>query len=272
MNLFKSAWVETVFEGRNQEYGAYSLRKENGKVTLVALLIGAVVFSIAVSFPVISRMLAKEEVIEEKSVEDTKIIMAEILAPPPPPEEIIEQPKVVKQTKTVQEVVKHTPPVIVEKETVEQEVTSVDDLKDKIAGSKNIEADPDAGQVVIDNTHAEVTIDSDIIEENPNEIYTAVEVPPSYPGGIDEFRKFVGRNFNPPSVDRDLKGTVYVQFVVEKDGSLTDIQVARDLGYGTGAEAVRVLKRAKKWNPGVQNGRNVRVRYTLPIQINVTAR
>src|SRR5690554_8234289 len=105
-------------------------------------------------------MLAKEEVVEEKSVEDTKIIMAEILAPPPPPQEIIEKPIVQKQTKTVQEVVKHTPPVIVEKETVEQEVTSVDELKDKIAGSQNIEASED-GEVVIDNTHSEVTIEAD---------------------------------------------------------------------------------------------------------------
>ncbi|MFA5555812.1 MAG: TonB family protein [Flavobacteriaceae bacterium] len=264
MNLFKSAWVDTVFEGRNQEYGAYTLRKENGKVTLLALLIGAVMFSFAVSFPVISRMLAKDEVVEEKSVEDTKIIMAEILTPPPP-EEVIEQPKVIKQTKTIQEVVKHTPPVIVEQETVEQEVTSVDDLKDKIAGSIDIEASPD-GEVVIDNSHAEVTVDAEIIDEN--HIYMAVEVAPSYPGGIDEFRKFVARNYN-LSPDRDIKGNVIVQFVVEKDGSLTDIEVVRDLGYGAGAEAVRVLKRAKKWNPGVQNGRNVRVKYTLPIQINI---
>ena len=268
MNLFKSAWIETVFEGRNQEYGAYALRKENGKVTLLALLIGGFLFSAAISFPVISKMLAKEEVVETKSVEDTKIVIEAILTPPP--EEVIEQPKVVKQTKTVQEVVKHTPPVIVEKETVTQEVTSVDELKDKVAGSKNIEASDD-GQVVIDGTHSEVKVDSDIVE-NPNQIYTAVEVQPSYPGGMDEFRKFVGRNFNPPSVDRDLKGQVLVQFVVEKDGSLTDINVVRDLGYGTGAEAVRVLKRAKKWNPGIQNGRAVRVRYTLPIQINVSSR
>lgn len=269
MNLFKSAWVDTVFEGRNKEYGAYVLRKENGKTVLLALLIGAVAFSAIVSYPVISKKFAKEKVVEEKSVQDTQIIMAEILAPPPPPEEPIEQPQVVKQTKTVQEVVKHTPPVIVEQETVEEEVTSVDDLKDKIAGSTNIEASDD-GEVVIDNTHAEVTIDAEIIDET--QIYTAVEVMPDYPGGIDEFRKFIAREFRAPDVDRDLRGVVVVQFVVETDGSLTDIVVGRDLGYGTGAEAMRVVRRSKKWNPGVQNGRAVRVRYTMPIQINISAR
>src|SRR5690554_1739876 len=266
MNLFKSAWVDTVFEGRNQEYGAYTLRKENGKVTLLALLIGAVIFSFAVSFPVISRMLAKDEVVEEKSVEDTKIIMAEILTPPPP-EEIIEQPKVIKKTKTIQEVVKHTPPVIVEQETVEQEVTSVDDLKDKIAGSIDIEASDD-GEVVIDNSHAEVTVDAEIIDEN--HVYMAVEVMPEYPGGINEFRKYVANRFRSPDVDRDIKGQVIVNFVVEADGSLSNIKVLRDnIGYGAGEEAIRVIKTSKKWNPGVQNGRNVRVSYTLPIQLNI---
>jgi len=266
MNLFKSAWVETVFEGRNQEYGAYTLRKENGKVILLALLIGAIIFSTAISLPVILKMLAKEQVVEEKSVEDTKIIMAEILAPPPP-EEIIEQPKVVKQTKTVQEVVKHTPPVIVERETVEQEVTSVDDLKDKIAGSQNIEASDD-GEVVIDGTHSEVKVDSEIVE-NPNQIYTAVEVMPDYPGGINEFRNFVAKQYDTSGFGRALKGQIVVQFVVEPDGSLTNFKVLKDLGYGTGDRAIRVIKRAKKWKPGNQNGRAVRVLYNFPMVIDI---
>jgi len=270
MNLFKSAWIETVFEGRNQEYGAYTLRKENGKVTLLALLIGAVIFSVAVSFPVISKMLAKEEVVEEKSVEDTKIIMAEILAPPPPPQEIIEQPKVVKQTKTVQEVVKHTPPVIVEKETVEQEVTSVEELVDKVAGSRNIEASDD-GEVVIDGTHSEVKVDSEIVE-SPDKIYTAVEVMPDYPGGINEFRNFVARSYDTSGINRTLKGQVVIQFVVETDGSLTNFKILRDLGHGTGERAIRAIKRAKKWQPGNQNGRPVHVLYNFPMMIDIRDR
>jgi protein TonB len=270
MNLFKSAWVDTVFEGRNQEYGAYVLRKENGKVSLRALIIGGLIFSFAIGAPVILKKLAKDPVVEDTTPIDTKIVMMEILEPVKPPEEIIEKPIIKKETKTVQEVVKHVPPVIVEKETVQQEITSVDDLKDKIAGSKNVEADPDAGEVVLDGTHSTQKVDAEIIDDN--KIYTAVQVMPEFPGGMDAFRKYVQREFNAPSVDRDLKGKVWVQFVVETDGSLTDIKVVRDLGHGTGAEAVRVLKKAKKWNPGVQNGRKVRVSYTLPIDINISSR
>jgi len=271
MDLFKSNWVDTIFEGRNQEYGAYVLRKENGKVTLLALLIGATIFTLAISGPVIiKKMGSSSEDSAPSEVIDTKTVMMDIIEPVKPIEPPIEKPIVQKETKTIQEVVKHVPPVIVDKETVQQEVTTVDELKDKIAGSKNVEADLDAGEVVIEGAHSTVTNDAEVVE-NPNQIYEAVEVPPAYPGGMNAFRTFIGKNYN-LNVDRDLKGKVLVQFVVEKDGSLTDIKVVRDIGHGSGAEAVRVLKRAQKWNPGIQNGRAVRVRYTLPIDINISSR
>ena len=100
-------------------------------------------------------------------------------------------------------------------------------------------------------------------------IYTAVEVMPEYPGGMNEFRKYISENYKTPEIDKPLKGKVWIQFVVEKDGSLSNMKVVRDLGYGTGEEAVRVLKNAKKWKSGAQNGKPVRVHYTLPIDINI---
>lgn len=268
INLFNGAWVDTIFEGRNKEYGAYVLRKENGRVSVVALAIGAAIFSLAISAPVIMKIIGSGE--SEASVEtlDTKIVMMEILEPIKKPEEIIHEPVVQKQTKTLVEVVKHVPPVIVEKETVEEEIKSVDDFKDKITGSDNIAASDD-GDIVLDNTHSEIEVKSDIVDDN--NIYVAVEVKPEFPGGMNKFYEFVRKEYKTPDVDRDLKGNVIVEFVVEKDGSLTDIKVLRDIGYGTGAEAIRTLKKSKKWNPGIQNGVPVRVRYTLPIAVNVKA-
>ncbi len=104
---------------------------------------------------------------------------------------------------------------------------------------------------------------------DPNQIHTAAEIAPEYPGGIQEFHKYIAQNYRTPKVTEDLKGNVIVQFVVETDGSLTDIKVIQDLGYGTGEEAVRVLKKSKKWKAGLQDGKPVRVRYTLPISINI---
>jgi len=101
-----------------------------------------------------------------------------------------------------------------------------------------------------------------------NTVYNTagIEVKPEFPGGMDKFYKFIAENFNTPKVEK-LAGKVYVTFVVEKDGSLTDIKVLRDIGHGTGKEAIRVLKLSPKWLPGEQNGRKVRCTYSLPISI-----
>ncbi|MEO0045837.1 MAG: hypothetical protein RL705_1028 [Bacteroidota bacterium] len=95
-----------------------------------------------------------------------------------------------------------------------------------------------------------------------------IEVKPDFPGGLQEFYKFIGKNYKTPNV-KNLKGKVFVMFVIEKDGSLTDIKVLRDIGHGTGEEAVRVLKECPKWLPGEQNGQKVRVLYSLPISIQL---
>lgn len=101
-------------------------------------------------------------------------------------------------------------------------------------------------------------------------IYIGTEVVPEYPdGGINGFRQFVARNFMPPDVETDLKGLVVVSFIIEIDGSISEVQVKRDLGFGTGEEAVRVVSKSKKWKPGIQEGRPVRVRYSLPIRLHI---
>src|SRR5690606_41239011 len=102
-------------------------------------------------------------------------------------------------------------------------------------------------------------------------IFEAVEVAPQPPGGMPAFLKYVGDNYRYPAQAeaQGVSGRVILTFVVETDGSLTDIKIVRDLKYGTGEEAVRVLQRAQKWSPGIQNGRPVRVQYTLPIVLNL---
>jgi beta-lactamase regulating signal transducer with metallopeptidase domain len=114
-------------------------------------------------------------------------------------------------------------------------------------------------------TFAQETPKQEVKAEEP--IYESVEKRPDFPGGIQEFYNFVGKNFKMPNVD-GLKGKVYIQFVVEADGKLTNIKVQRDIGHGTGEEAVRVLKLSPNWIPGEQDGKPVRVQYSLPISIS----
>lgn len=110
-------------------------------------------------------------------------------------------------------------------------------------------------------------IDSEAKEYDENYIYAVVEVMPEYPEGLEKLKEFISQNFDTSNLPENSKGRVFVQFVIEKDGSLSDIKVIRDLGFGTGREAVRVLKLAGKWKAGLHKGEPVRVRFTLPIRV-----
>lgn len=103
--------------------------------------------------------------------------------------------------------------------------------------------------------------------------FVSMSTPPNYPGGIYKFYEYLGKNIKYPTMaaDNEIQGNVFVSFVVEKDGSLTDIKVDRKLGYGTDEEALRVLKLSKRWNPGMQNGKPVRVKYNIPIKFSLNA-
>src|SRR5690606_10018020 len=139
----------------------------------------------------------------------------------------------------------------------------IKEIVDKKLGAETIKGDPDAPLTVepVGNGPADV-----IAEDNSIHNMAGIEVKPDFPGGIKKFYDYVSRNYKIPDED-GLNGKVFVTFVVEKDGSLTDIKVIRDIGYGTGKEAMRVLKNSPRWNPGEQNGKRVRVQYSLPITI-----
>lgn len=111
----------------------------------------------------------------------------------------------------------------------------------------------------------------DIASQSDNRLFVAVEVPPVPVEGMPAFLKYIGTNYVYPkeAEDAKVKGRLMLTFVIEKDGSISDIKSVQDLGYGTGEEAIRVLKTSPKWKPGVQNGKAVRVEYTLPIVLNM---
>ncbi len=257
LDLLTRKWIDIVFEGRNKAYGAYELRKDNTKTTFRSLLIGALIFCFAVGAPLIASLIPEGS--DEDANLDKKIVTIKLppkedqpkeLPPPPPPPPQQTQVKFVK-------------PEVAKTEDVTEEPPKVEEIKDKKLGNENIKGDPDAPLTVepVGNGPSEVV-------EEDNSIYNTagIEVKPDFPGGMEKFYKFVGKNFQVPE-EEGLKGKVFVTFVVEKDGSLTDIKVIRDIGYGTGKEAIRVLKTCPKWNPGEQNGKKVRVLYSLPISI-----
>jgi protein TonB len=124
--------------------------------------------------------------------------------------------------------------------------------------------------------NADIVIDSPVSSSNDasgdsNKIYTSVEKIPEFPGGMEKFVEYLKTNLKYPAVARDNKveGRVFVDFVVEKDGTLTNVKVVRGIGNGCDEEAVRVLKNSPKWHPGILNGHPVRVDFTLPISFEL---
>ena len=101
-----------------------------------------------------------------------------------------------------------------------------------------------------------------------NSIYNSagIEVKPEFSGGMSKFYDYISKNYKSPNVP-GLNGKVFISFVVEKDGSITDIKVLKDIGYGSGEEAIRVLKNCPKWTPAEQNGKKVRCVFMLPLNI-----
>lgn len=110
----------------------------------------------------------------------------------------------------------------------------------------------------------EVEEEEEVAEE---EIFTIVETNPSFPGGEAKMYEFLGKNMKYPPIARDnnIQGRVYVSFVVEKNGAITDVRVLRGIGGGCDEEAIRVVKSMPKWSAGKQRGKPVRVRFNLPI-------
>ncbi|HEY0769113.1 MAG TPA: TonB family protein, partial [Sphingobacteriaceae bacterium] len=102
--------------------------------------------------------------------------------------------------------------------------------------------------------------------------FASVEVLPEFPGGEKAFSAYIADNIKYPELAKanKISGRVFVSFIVEKDGELTDIKVLRGLGYGTDEEAIRILKNSQRWKPGIQNGKPVRVQYTIPISFQLT--
>jgi protein TonB len=260
LDLFKKEWLDIVFEGRNKSYGAYDLRRNSVSTSIRAFIIGAIIFSIAVATPKIAEFIgnvtANDDVALDKKITTVKLPPKEekpkenLQQPPPPP------PKV--------DQVKFVKPVVAKTEEITEEPPKNEEIKDKKIGDENIKGDPNAS-LQLEEPGDGPPVQQQVVEED-NTIYNSagIEVKPEFPGGIDKFYSYVASNFDQPEDDNFPGGRVIVSFVVEKDGSLTDIKV-RDIGYGTKAAAEKVLRNSKRWVPAEQNGKKVRCSYTLPI-------
>ncbi len=264
--------LDIIFEGRNKQYGAYQLRRDYPRRLLRALLItGAVLLLLLLGYylsDVIGGGKKQETLVNDVELENVQKEEKKVEPPPPPP-----PPKTPPPPKV--EIAKFTPPKIVKDNEVkpEEEIKKQDDLDDVKIGKKNEEGVKDEG------APAPVEAGPPIAEAPPkdntdyDQIFNKVEREADFPGGKAAWQKYLERNLN-SSVPTDGGApagiySVSVTFVVEKDGSITDVKALNDPGYGTADEAVRVIKKGPKWTPAEQNGRNVRYQAVQKVSFQV---
>ncbi|WP_257666642.1 energy transducer TonB [Parapedobacter tibetensis] len=271
LDIFKKEWLDVVFEGRNKEYGAYDLRKLSPKATNIGLVVATIAFLLLLLAPAIARWIGLDSGQGEVT---ERILETEVTLSEPPPvneEEPPPPPPVEPPPPRVDQVRMPEPKVVPAEQVQDEEPPTVEQLKLADPGSKTIEGDPNA-EIRIDLPVGEGKIDAEVTESGGSDhIFQSVEINPEPPGGMKAFMDWVSKNYQYPqaAMDAGVNGQVQISFVVERDGSLTDLKVTRDLKYGTGDAALKLLQKAPKWSPGIQNGRPVRVAYTLPIKLNL---
>lgn len=259
INIFANNWVDMVFSGRNQSYGAYVLRKESDKNTNKGILYAIIFFTLAVSSPVILNYI---EGLVPKEVEEVKVVEVNTLEEPPPIDKDQPPPPPAEPPPPLKSTVKFTPPEIKPDEEVPDEPPPTqEELKVVDAGVKTEEGDPNG-------VDASLLSDGDgVTGDTGPEIVTFAEQMPEFEGGQEEMMKYLSKNIQYPPLAREngIEGRVVLQFVVGTDGKISQIEVLKKLGWGLEEEAVRVVKAMPPWRAGKQNGKPVYVKFVLPI-------
>lgn len=265
--------LDILFEGKNKDYGAYALRRSYRRRLISALIMMAV--TVMLIFAVSLFANTNKEVVQEVRVQDVQLENLKQQQeqapepPPPPPPPRVEPPRV--------EITRFTPPRIVRDEDVrpEDQIKDVNKLEETHIGTYNQEGVKDAGIVappVEEHGTGTVAAPRAAVEDYDGEFKT-VHIQAKFPGGDAEWKKYLERNLN-----RDLPAengappsnyTVIVSFLVDKEGNISEVKAENDPGYGTADEAVRVIRKGPKWQPAVQNGRNVIYRQKQSITFRV---
>lgn len=267
IDLIDNSWVDLVFEGKNHSYGAYRLRKNTGKRNLASIII--VLVAIVVIMVAVWAKIAIENAMPKKVAITTDVELSQLAKKKEAKVERKEPVKIEMEQKVVEKVkssVKFTAPVIKKDEDVapEDELKSQDDLaKTAVAiGSFDVKGNDEAAGEVL--KAKEVIAQEKPVEEK---VFDVVEQMPQFPGGDAALFEYLSTHIKYPTIaeENGVQGRVIVTFVVERDGSITDVKVVKSVDPSLDKEASRVVAGMPKWIPGKQNGSAVRVKYNVPV-------
>lgn len=273
VDLTSREWSDIVFEGRNKEYGAYVLRVNSKRRHLKAAiwtLIGLFAIGIAVSsYLSVQAYIAEQEAKITDQLDQQMVELADTQEEPEEEiQEKIEMPEPEALPEEILNTVKVTELLISKDEDVkaEDEIKTQDELKETETafGATDFDKGTDDRNVVREYKN-EVIVEEK--KPEPEQVFTAVEQMPQFPGGDAALMKFLSSNINYPQVamENGVQGRVIVQFVVTKNGSVGEVKVIRSVDRDLDKEAIRLCKSLPKFIPGKMNGQAVNVWYTLPI-------
>ncbi len=277
VDLTSKEWRDIVFDGKNKEYGAYKLReaspaRHTKAITSVLIAVGIILVLLILS---VSGVFAKpeEETIATATVqevttleyEEEEIEEEEEVFQLPEPEEVVAPEEVANQQRVTDLLIVEDDKIEEDKQVKNQEEVLENEAQ---AGALDItEGTNDLNKITIKE---EVIAEPKVEDEQPMNI-AMVEQKPEFPGGEAEMYKWLGNNIVYPSAasEEGIQGRVVVEFVVGRDGSITNVRVVRPRHPALDKEAVRVIKSMPKWIPGRNNGQPVKVTYTLPVSFKL---
>ena len=274
IDLYDPKWVDMVFAGKNKEYGAYQLRKgTSGRniKSLLILVIAAALVGGFLAWKVIEQKQAEEQQAYMEAMELARL-QKQAEKEKKKPEKVQPKVEMKKEIPVARETQKFTAPVIKKDELVKEEnqVKQMDKLDDKVAvGSEDKEGVKDR---TVEAVRSEIAVAAPPPPPAPKpevatKVFDVVEEMPSFPGGNAALMSYLNSNTKYPVVAQEngVQGRVIISFVVERDGSISDVKVARSVDPSLDREAQRVVKSMPRWTPGKQNGQTVRVKYTVPV-------
>ncbi len=268
IDLISNDWTDLVFDGRNQAYGAYQLRRNTSKRNIWAMVFVAAVAALAYiglsaynSYQEAQKARFEAEM-EASLLEQKKEAKVERKQEAPK----VEKAQVVERVKSS---IAFTPPVIKKDSEVrpEDELKSQEELlQTKTAiGSFDVKGNDEGAEVL--KAKEIIVQEAEKPKEEETKVFDVVEQMPSFPGGMGALMQYLSSHIKYPVVaeENGIQGRVICTFIVERDGSITDTRVARSVDPSLDKEAVRVINSMPRWIPGKQNGTACRVKFTLPV-------
>jgi protein TonB len=268
LSVYETPWIDLVFENRNKDYGAYQLRRDSVKTSLAAFFMALLFIAFIVVATTVVNYLNPVITTEENPIQEWSepIKVTEVVLNDIPRVVLPEVKNPITETKITKEQLIN-PEIVHPEDAVKEITTNVENKNTYIApktGSGTVGSNTTSGTGTTTEIPKAVDYGTSIVNSS------LLDKLPDFPGGMKNFYTYVDNNFENPDIEGMSSLKVHVSFVIEKDGSMSNIKVLKDTGYGLGQEAIRVLKSLKtKWTPGIIDSKPVRTSYNLPISIEL---